>query len=64
MPRNLPGANYVLGGTLYGAEFNFTCYDGFVMTGNNSAGNNLVTCMADGHWDLGSLQCTGNLYYF
>ena len=45
--------------TLYNDSFTFECADGAPPSGASSLGNNVVTCQANGQWDLRSLFCQG-----
>ena len=47
--------------TFYGDSFMFTCKTVFDRLGNSTDPSDPynVTCMADGHWNLGDLTCRG-----
>lgn len=49
-----------LDSTKYNSVFTFKCIDGFTLIGNSSQGTNVVRCMENGRWGLGSLRCAGD----
>ncbi|XP_033732273.1 uncharacterized protein LOC117321797 isoform X2 [Pecten maximus] len=58
-PDQVAGSNYVVGNTVYGSSFRFTCSPLQVLDGLSENRDTNVRCKADGKWDFGSLQCVG-----
>ncbi|XP_071129049.1 uncharacterized protein [Mytilus edulis] len=61
-PGTILGANFLTPtNTRYGEKFTFSCSTLYSVTGKSTNGalDTDVNCEADGHWDLGSLQCVG-----
>ncbi|XP_021378486.1 sushi, von Willebrand factor type A, EGF and pentraxin domain-containing protein 1-like [Mizuhopecten yessoensis] len=58
-PDQVAGSNFVIGNTVYGSSFPFTCSPRQVRDGTSENGDTNVRCKADGKWDFGSLQCVG-----
>ncbi|XP_053380898.1 uncharacterized protein LOC123562053 [Mercenaria mercenaria] len=60
-PKQEPGSNYgVVSNTLFGNSFQFTCGSNTRKGQTNAGSASTVTCLKEGYWDFGSLQCTAN----
>ncbi|XP_060076672.1 uncharacterized protein LOC132556307 [Ylistrum balloti] len=60
-PETVPGLVNTPQSTTWKSTFVFQCDTGFLITGQSTTNNTIVTCEENGRWGFGNLTCSGAL---